>query len=770
MALPKGAEIVIFAHESEDLKPYLSTIKDLGFKPNVVTPSTLAIYKAPEKLHGLLVLAPLNKACSEEFLLNSFTVAQKSYEGLLEAASESDAFFVTVTNNGGKFSLQGDFNSMDAWSGGLSGLSKTASHEWPEISCKAIDLGEFSTSKRRAEKLLTHCLLQGLSEVGLTEASMHIIDMKKSWISESLVDKAALSASDVVIVTGGARGVTADVACALARRFHSTFILLGRSPKPQPEPSWLQGVMIEAEIKSLIIKNASKKLKPKDLEKAYKAIQAGRQMNETFERITNAGAKYKYYPVDVRSEESVRNVLKQVEKEVGAVTGVVHGAGVLMDRLIKDKTIDQFRSVFGTKVIGYTNIMNALDKSKLKALVMFSSSTARFGRKGQVDYAVANEVLNKSGQLFQKNHPSCKVVSVNWGPWDGGMVTPGLKKLFKEEGITVIPLDSGAEYLADELSKEPSNEVEVVILGAQSQITSQYAQVARDTPIVSFEVDVNSHPYLMDHVLNGKAVVPAAMMIEWLTFAAMKATSDLNFIGFDNFKVLKGITLSADEHVSLDVICLSLESKGPEQRSKVQLMSQNRKGQKFIHAEAEVIFNKSTPKAPNITLTTKPQAMQTSVKDAYKNYLFHGESFQGIKAIEGCDTSGISAQVVTAKPPGKWSSKLPMEYWNTDPLVLDGAFQMMIVWSSEKVKMPCLPTHVSFYRQYKDFGQGPVSIHVGHIDNSHSHEVSSTLEFLNAENELVAVMKDYRGVMDASLNKVFKQNKISSFKEGRVNG
>ena len=63
-----------------------------------------------------------------------------------------------------------------------------------------------------------------------------------------------------------------------------------------------------------------------------------------------------------------------------------------------------------------------------------------------MDYAIANEVLNKSAQRYARMLPNCRVVSVNWGPWAGGMVTPALKKLFDQEGVGLIALETGAEY------------------------------------------------------------------------------------------------------------------------------------------------------------------------------------------------------------------------------------------------------------------------------------------------------------------------------------
>ena len=106
----------------------------------------------------------------------------------------------------------------------------------------------------------------------------------------------------------------------------------------------------------------------------------------------------------------------------------MHGAGVLADKFILDKTAEQFNSVFDTKVSGLRNILSELDLPRLKLLALYSSSTARFGRTGQCDYAMANEVLNKTARLLERRLPDCRVASFNWGPWDGGMVNDGLAK------------------------------------------------------------------------------------------------------------------------------------------------------------------------------------------------------------------------------------------------------------------------------------------------------------------------------------------------------
>jgi hypothetical protein len=103
-------------------------------------------------------------------------------------------------------------------------------------------------------------------------------------------------------------------------------------------------------------------------------------------------------------------------------------------RAWRTKTPGQFAQVFQTKVGGLRALLAGLTADELRFLVLFSSSTARFGRTGQVDYAMANEALNKLAWQISVDRPVCRVISLNWGPWDGGMVTPALRELFAREG------------------------------------------------------------------------------------------------------------------------------------------------------------------------------------------------------------------------------------------------------------------------------------------------------------------------------------------------
>jgi acyl transferase domain-containing protein len=66
--------------------------------------------------------------------------------------------------------------------------------------------------------------------------------------------------------------------------------------------------------------------------------------------------------------------------------------------------------------------------TQLHFLVLFSSIVGFYGNIGQSDYAIANEILNKSAHRIKNQYPNLHVISIDWGPWEAGMVTPELKK------------------------------------------------------------------------------------------------------------------------------------------------------------------------------------------------------------------------------------------------------------------------------------------------------------------------------------------------------
>ena len=162
-------------------------------------------------------------------------------------------------------------------------------------------------------------------------------------------------------------------------------------------------------------------------------------------------------------------VIAEVEQRFGAIEGLIHGAGIIDDKLVKDKTPESFDRVFSTKVDSAMLLSRLLRPDRLRFCVFFSSIASRYGNLGQADYAAANEVLGKLAADFDRRWPG-RVVSVAWGPWSKIGMVSGLEKHFAGRGVALIPPEVGAALLIDELNYGPKGDSEVMIAGGAEKI------------------------------------------------------------------------------------------------------------------------------------------------------------------------------------------------------------------------------------------------------------------------------------------------------------
>src|SRR6056297_2790509 len=602
----------------------------------------ISTLKVPANLCGLVIVAPL-KGCDDRFIADSFELLQLAAPQLREQGGGRGTFFATISRLNGSFGLPARSGFGDPLSGGLAGLSKSAALEWPEVHCKALDLGMGMEVIPAATTLIEEIFTTSPMEIGVSSTGLTTLELMTADVSADTLEL-ALEEGDLVVVSGGARGVTAAVSIALARKYRPTLALLGRSPLPAEEPDWLKSLDTEAEIKKALLAHSDTPLAPKDLQQQCAQFLAGREIRSTLDDILKAGATPLYLPVDLRDEQAVSATIANLQEQYGAVKGLIHGAGVLADKLITDKSREQFLAVYDTKVKGYRHLLAAIATEKLAFLVMFSSSTGRFGRIGQADYAVANEVLNKMAQQFAQAHAQTRVLSMNWGPWDGGMVTAALKNLFVREGIDVIDLEVGAAYLLKELTATDKT-VELVIAGghAQDAVTEEPEPPQNLYVSSAFDLDLNidQFPLLKSHVIDGKAVVPAAVMIEWLAHAAVHNNPGLKFQGLNDLRVLKGIILEAGQTYNLQAMTGKAIKSDGLHVVPVELSGHDEQGRAVAHVRARVVLAASYAPArqarSRLDLETYPQVSAGIYGD---RKLFHGEAFQGLSEILGCSAQG----------------------------------------------------------------------------------------------------------------------------------
>ncbi|WP_298741338.1 type I polyketide synthase [uncultured Chitinophaga sp.] len=347
---------------------------------------------------------------------------------------------------------------------GYSGFFKSLDKEYEHTKCRTININ--LPLKPAPEKIAAITLDEilhpdGPAEVFYQDDSRQTLEPVPSRLTIGQTPDIRLNRQSVILVLGGAQGITAELMIRFSKEYACHYILVGRSADPrkhmQDQYAFLK---TKDEIRQYLVTQGQLK-KPADIEKKTAEIHKYNQILQTIQSLEQHGATVTYHSLDLRDETALRDFIKGVYREYGRIDGVVHGAGLLEDKLFHQKTPESFERVFSTKVTPLRVLSEHLN-AETQFVILFSSVASVYGNRGQTDYAAANSVMDRYARVL-KQRLKAKVMAINWGPWKGtGMVSPSLEKEYERRGIALIPLSDGMETFIDELKY--GNESQVVIM------------------------------------------------------------------------------------------------------------------------------------------------------------------------------------------------------------------------------------------------------------------------------------------------------------------
>ncbi|MBE4751861.1 SDR family NAD(P)-dependent oxidoreductase [Corallococcus sp. ZKHCc1 1396] len=213
-------------------------------------------------------------------------------------------------------------------------------------------------------------------------------------------------ARGVYLITGGAGGLGLIVARQLARRGAGVVVLVGRSE-----------------------------------------LDATRR--ERLQALDGCGATVMYQRADTSSEAAVQALCARVRERFGALHGVVHGAGETRDALVRQKSVEDMRSVLAPKVHGTRLLDAATRDDDLDFFLLLSSLSALTGNVGQSDYAHANAFMDAFAHERERQRGlglrRGRTVSINWPLWrEGGMQVEAGAEQAMWRHFGAIPLETAA--------------------------------------------------------------------------------------------------------------------------------------------------------------------------------------------------------------------------------------------------------------------------------------------------------------------------------------
>lgn len=359
----------------------------------------------------------------------------------------------------------------DGGSAGLHGLFRTVAREYPDTVARVVELADTAPTAV-ADALIAELLAPDAEPVVLrTAAGRHGLELTETPLGALATNGAGpagdgvaeasaigLDRDSVVLLVGGARGITAKFAVALAAASRCRIELLGRTAAPAgPEDPATAGARTPAELRAALAAKGGG-LTPAEINRTAELLLAQREITATLDELAALGSQARYHSVDFREPDAALQAVKEIHAEHGRLDGVVYAAGVIEDRLIAEKTTESFQRVYGTKTHGAETLLSALEElpNGPSFAVLFGSISAVLGNRGQVDYAAANDALQSLGTAWSAR-TGHRALTVHWGPWaptggHHGMVTPELGREYARRGISLIDPEEGTAALLRELA------------------------------------------------------------------------------------------------------------------------------------------------------------------------------------------------------------------------------------------------------------------------------------------------------------------------------
>ncbi|MEV7096215.1 SDR family NAD(P)-dependent oxidoreductase [Amycolatopsis sp. NPDC051045] len=349
---------------------------------------------------------------------------------------------------------------------GLRGFHRSLAREYPDTLTRVVELSPGETPEAQAAAFVAELSTvdrepvvrrEGGHRKGfrLTEQGLGPLGSSGAGPAGDGAAEAAaigLDRDSVVLLVGGAKGITARFAVTLAGAARCRIELLGRTPVPTAQDEYPQARTAK-DLRTALIGAGLKS--PAEIERTVRRIQGEREVRQTLAKLEALGSPVRYQSVDMLDAEAVHRAVKEIHAEHGRLDGIVYAAGVIEDKLVAEKTPESFDRVYGTKVDGARTLLEATADlpDEPKFVVLFGSIAAALGNRGQSDYAAANDALEALGHRW----PAGRAVTVHWGPWaptgdHDGMVTPELMRDYARRGIALIDPEEGTLGLLRELA------------------------------------------------------------------------------------------------------------------------------------------------------------------------------------------------------------------------------------------------------------------------------------------------------------------------------
>jgi len=716
---------------------------------------------------------PLWKARRNRGVLLPYLVSQRWFQQVVAAKLLEEASIAAATRMGGDFGFSGRLRNVE--SGALAGLVKAIRLE-VEMSrgvkvfrAKVVDYDESVAPTHIAELLCREAAAgDGETEVGYAAGQRSVVRPVVAAIHPR--DASTVPRGGTVVVTGGARGVTAVVARELGIRFGLKLHLIGSSPLPDIPEAYRHLTDSERkDLRAMVMKEAlADGKKPID---AWARYEKALEIDQTLRSFTEAGVSATYHSCDVSNRAELSAVLDRIRATDGPIDGVVHGAGFERASRFEKKQRDLVERTIAAKVDGAAVLMDLTGNDPLRFFAAFGSVSGRFGGVGQTDYCVANDMLAKLIDWYSQERPECRSAVFHWHAWDdvGMAVRPESQHIRKLHKINFMPSREGAAHLIDELQAGlPETEIVVtelsycreqfggmidgpstdaqtpqgIDLSRTPMIDAVVESVSGDRLTAEIRLDPVADAFLAQHQYKQTPLMPLAAILEVMAESASLAGDGRPVVSVRQVELLNGLAFSSGQpqtaqiHSTVEGDCVSCDLTADFYNTRGKLLKKDRP-----YARCVVELSGESPQLEG------ELRLPTSWTDwGYKSKVaawYHGPVYRCLKqiAVDG----NIAWGRIIAPPLADFAGRRGGDGWIVPSAVLDGCFYTcgLSVWLKRDgaTSIPAGIDRMTFGRLPRD-GEELIVLATEHGDDGRT--ASFDLTVLGEDRSVVLTAKGYR--------------------------
>jgi NAD(P)-dependent dehydrogenase (short-subunit alcohol dehydrogenase family) len=653
-----------------------------------------------------------------------------------EAKMMNQCAVIAATNMNGDYGISSGTTSLEC--SGISGLLKTIhlEHGGPSrdgLTVRIVDAPVEEFRESLVAGILSELTASGFDiETAYINGCRYVPRLVNRDVVSSPADHTGIRPGSTWIITGGARGITAETAKCLGERYGLKLHLIGTSPLPVIDNS-LRGLSDE-ELRAYKREIVKKSLAAGQLpEKEWRRFRNALEIDRNLRRMRDAKIDVTYHQCDITDKKQIADVFSQIRLQHGDIYGIVHGAGIDGNpAAIKNMTDAQFAvddKLIAIKVDAVFEMLKHVNHDALRYFIGFGSISGRFGSANAASYCSANDMLCKMMGQLRKDIPQCRAAGIHWHAWGdvGMMMRPASYGSVKVLKMQLMPPEDGLGHLIRELEAGlPENEIVVTdsqyyslfysekMLAGDSAATITAAASVQPLPYKLFKTDTaepvpplidsiciqtelqtatgrctfypDKDPFLQDHRFRGRPFFPAVISLELFAETVRRMFPDKKIVAVHDMELIKGLSFEKDSPFEAEIEAetaynhVACRLVAPLYSKSGHLLDPVR-----VFAKAVVETGENLPVLAR-RMSRPPEEQWHKIRYSGRNaMMYHGPVFQQVREGLFSGTHGVWGRI-HAFPLSDFAGKRPKSGWQFHPAAIDACLYLcgVCVWLEQK--------------------------------------------------------------------------------------